>query len=207
VVGALPDAGRPRHDLSAPPPRRRHNAATRILEAAAATVREGGSAAVSLQDVADRAGVSKALIHYHFRDRDTLLARLADWLADAVVAREAAALDAATPQSAIDRTWRWLEAELARGDVRALVALGREPGDAVRGALRDASRRRRERAAATVERLFSLLALRPRVPAPLLADVVVAFVDGLTLEHALLPDRPRRIAFDVLWLALLGLAE
>jgi AcrR family transcriptional regulator len=184
------------------PPRRRHNAATRILEAAAATVREGGSAAVSLQDVADRAGVSKGLIHYHFHDRDTLLARLADWLADAVVAREAAALAAATPQSAIDRTWTWLEAELERGDVRALVELGREPGDAVRGACRAASRRRRESATATAERLFSLLALRPRVPAPLLA-----FVDGLALEHALAPDRPRRIAFDVLWLALLGLAE
>jgi hypothetical protein len=37
--------------------------------------------------------------------------------------------------------------------------------------------------------------------------VVVAFVDGLALEHALVPERPRRIAFDVLWLALLGLAE
>ena len=187
--------------------RARRNAATRILEAAAATVREGGSAAVSLQDVADRATVSKGLIHYHFHDRETLLARLADWLADALVARERAALAAATPQSAIDRLWAWLEEEIERGDVRALLELGREPGPAVRDALRAASRRRRETAAATTERLFALLALRPRVPPPLLADVVVAFVDGLALESALAPDRPRRIAFDVLWLALLGLAE
>jgi AcrR family transcriptional regulator len=188
-------------------PRRRRNAATRILEAAAATVRDGGSAAASLRDVADRAGVSKGLIHYHFHDRDTLLARLAEWLVDEIVARESSALAAATPQSAIDRLWASLEEELARGDVRALVELGREPGDGIRRALREGSRRRRERAAATTERLFSLLALRPRVPPALVGDVVVAFVDGLALEHALVPGRPRRIAFDVLWLALLGLAE
>lgn len=188
-------------------PHPRRNAAARILEAAAQTVREGGPGAVSLQDVADRAGVSKGLIHYHFSDRETLLARLAAWLADAVVSRESVALATATPQTAIDRLWSWLDDELARGDVRALVELGRERGDAVQRAVHDAARRRRETAAATTGRLFALLDLRPRLPAPLLADVVVAFVDGLALDPALASARPRRVAFDVFWLALLGLAE
>ena len=170
-------------------------------------MREEGPGVVSLQDVADRAGVSKGLIHYHFDDRETLLARLAGWLADAVVSREMAALASATPQTAVDHLWRWLEDELARGDVRALVELAHDPGEAVRDAVRAADGRRREAAAATTERLFALLGLRPRVPAQMMADVVVAFVDGLALERGLAPDRPRRIAFDVLWLALLGLAE
>ena len=188
-------------------PQPRRNAAARILDAAAQMVRGDGPGAVSLQDVADRAGVSKGLIHYHFSDRETLLARLAAWLADAVVSRERAALAAATPQTAIDRLWRWLEDELARGDVRALVELGRERGEAVRAAVHGAARRRRETAAETTGRLFALLDLRPRVPAPLLADVVVAFVDGLAVDPALAEARPRRVAFDVFWLALLGLAE
>lgn len=199
-----PDAGPGRAAHRARP---RRNAAARILDAAAETVREGGPGAVSLQDVADRARVSKGLIHYHFVDRETLLARLAAWLADAVVSREMAALAGATSQTAVDRLWGWLEDELARGDVRALVELGHEPGDAVRDAVRAADVRRREAAAATTERLFALLGLRPRVPTQMMADVVVAFVDGLALERGLAPDRPRRLAFDIFWLALLGLAE
>ena len=61
-------------------PKARGNAAERILAAAAECVSALGAAQVSMQAVADGAGVSKALIHYHFRDRDELLARLADWL-------------------------------------------------------------------------------------------------------------------------------
>ncbi|HEX6059688.1 MAG TPA: helix-turn-helix domain-containing protein [Gemmatimonadaceae bacterium] len=187
--------------------RPRRNAAARILDAAAELVRESGAAAASLQDVADRAGVSKGLIHYHFHDRETLLARLAEWLADAVVARERAALADATPQSAIDRLWGWLDDELARGDIRALAELGREPGDAVRRAVREAAARRRSAAASTAERLFVLLGLRPRVAPPMLADVLLPFVDGLALDRTLAPERQRRVAFDIFWLALLGLAD
>ena len=189
---------------SAPP---RRNAAARILDAAAAQARARGAAAVSLQDVADRAGVSKGLIHYHVHDRETLLARLAEWLADAVVARERAALADATPHDAIDRLWEWLDGELTRGDIRLLAELGREPGGAVQRAVREAAIHRRAAAAATAERLFALLGLRPRVAPPMLADVLLPFVDGLALDRTLAPERQRRVAFDILWLALLGLAD
>jgi TetR/AcrR family transcriptional regulator, fatty acid metabolism regulator protein len=33
-----------------------------------------------MQDVADAAGVSKGLIHYHFHDKETLLTRLIEWM-------------------------------------------------------------------------------------------------------------------------------
>ena len=51
----------------------RGGAPERILAAAAAAAGERGVAQVSLQTVAAVAGVSKALIHYHFRDRDATL--------------------------------------------------------------------------------------------------------------------------------------
>src|SRR5688572_32204146 len=61
-----------------PPPGRR-NAAERILRGAAECLVLKGAAELSMQDVADTAGVSKALIHYHYRDKEALLEQVALW--------------------------------------------------------------------------------------------------------------------------------
>jgi AcrR family transcriptional regulator len=162
---------------------------------------------LTMHEVAMEAGVSKALIHYHFHDKDTLLARLVMWMAEGLVRREHAALATAAPQSAIDDLWQWLEGELARGHVRALVELAGWRSGHVRAAAAEAMRLRRVASTASAERLFTLLALRSRVPPVLLGDLLVAFLDGLA--SAPMPEAApdARAAFDVLWLALLGLAE
>ena len=188
-------------------PRARGNAAERILGAAAECVSALGAAQVSMQAVADGAGVSKALIHYHFTDKAELLTRVAGWLAGEVVERESRALDEVAPAHAVDALWRWLDGELARGDVRVLLDLATVPTDGVRDAVREAAQARRAAAARTVQRLFGLLSLTPRVPVTLMADVLVAFVDGMALDATLAPERNHRIAFDVFWLAMLSLAE
>ena len=90
---SVPDASVP--DASVP-------AAERILEAAARVLAEQGGTGLSMADVAHAAGVSKGLIHYHYRDKDALLARLAGWLADEVEGRERAALAGVAPGAAID---------------------------------------------------------------------------------------------------------
>ncbi len=179
----------------------------RILAAAAACAGQQGVAQVSLQTVAGVAGVSKALIHYHFRDRDALLARLADWLSDAVVAGEAAALAHAPPTGGLDALWEWLGGELASGHIRALVDLGQEQGAAVRAAVRRSREARRAQATRTIEWLFQALSLTPRLPAPLVADVTVAFLDGLAGEATIEPEANHRLRFDVFWLSVLNLAE
>ncbi|MGH7623769.1 MAG: hypothetical protein ACREOJ_00435, partial [Gemmatimonadaceae bacterium] len=66
---------------------------------------------------------------------------------------------------------------------------------------------RRAAAVASIEQLFALLALRPRIQPELLADVVVPFIDGLAVAMQVDPGFNARAAFDVLWLSLLGLAE
>ena len=181
--------------------------AERILEAAARVLAERGATGLSMADVAAVAGVSKGLIHYHYRDKDALLARLSGWLADEVEERERAALAGVAPGAAVDALWEWLEHELALGDIRALLELSRlREGDAPVAA-RHAAARRRSVAASTVATLFSTLALRPRVPAPMLADVFVAFVDGLALDAVEGPTERHRVAYDVFWLAMLSLAE
>jgi AcrR family transcriptional regulator len=182
-------------------------AAERILEAAARVLAERGATGLSMQDVAQGAGVSKGLIHYHYRDKDALLARLAAWLADGIERRERSALDGAAPAQAIDALWEWLEGELARGDVRGLLELATlREGDAPHAA-RAAAHRRRITSATTVASLYAALSLHPRVPAPMLAEVFVAFVDGLALQGAVVPDLDPRVAFDTFWLTVLSLAE
>src|SRR5918992_242040 len=101
--------------------RARPDATERILEAAAARLTVSGASMLTMQEIAEEAGVSKALIHYHFHDKDTLLARLVLWMAEGLVRRERAALAASAPHAAIDDLWRWLADELARGHIRALV--------------------------------------------------------------------------------------
>ena len=188
-------------------PKTRGNAAERILAAAADCVSALGAAQVSMQAVADAAGVSKALIHYHFRDRDELLARLVDWLTVELVHGEEVALDGAAPQAALDALWGWRDDALESGRLRALVELGLERGAPVRQAVRRSREARRAQATLTIERLFAAMGLQPRLPPPLLADVTVAFVEGLAGEVALEPDANRRLRFDVYWLSLLNLVE
>ena len=66
---------------------------------------------------------------------------------------------------------------------------------------------RRAQATRTIEWLFNALALTPRLPAPLVGDVTVAFVDGLAGEAAIEPEANHRLRFDVFWLSVLNLAE
>jgi AcrR family transcriptional regulator len=160
-----------------------------------------------MQDVADEAGVSKGLIHYHFDSKDTLLARTVDWLTAGVEEREHVALEGATPQRAIDMLWQWLLDELNTGHVRVLSDLAHYPHAIVEASVRASTARRRQSAARTAERVFEALQLTPRVPASLLGDVVFAFNTGLAVDWSAAADAERRVAFDVFWLAILSLAE
>jgi AcrR family transcriptional regulator len=186
---------------------RRLSTPERILYAAATRIVAGGTANLSMQDVADAAGVSKGLIHYHFHDKETLLTRLIEWMTQESIDREAATLALSAPKTAVDDLWTWVAGEINRGHLRVLNELAQERGPLISDAIRRSARVRREAAMVTVDRLFALLELRPRVPVQLLADVIVAFIDGLAIHASLAPDANHRVAFDVLWLSLLSLAE
>lgn len=194
------------------------SATRRILEAATRRIAQSGAAALSIHDVAVDAGVSKALVHYHFHDKDTLLARLVEHLTSGLVDRERAALAAHAGRHdpmAVDALWRWVEEELQRGEMRVLLELDAYRGAAVQAATRSAAALRRAAAAETITRLFGILDLRPRIAPELLARVVVAFLDGLAIDAALSgngsptpsAESTARVTFDVFWLAMLSLAE
>jgi AcrR family transcriptional regulator len=185
------------------------------MDAAAQRIVVAGAAALALSEIARDAGVSKALIHYHFADKETLLARLIDHLAHGLTTRERQALAPYEHEHnplAVDALWAWLASELARGDIRVLLELDSYRGQIVQAAARAAAALRRDAAEETVQRLFTILELRPRIEPALLADVVVAFIDGLAVSAGRAPTEGRtsgtpRVAFDVFWLAMLSLAE
>lgn len=186
----------------------REGAATRqrIIEATIGSVARDGAAASSMSVIAAATGVSKALLHYHYADRARLLAEVVSQLGDRLAARERSALDGVSGRKAIDGLWRWLDAELARGELRVLLELSLVRDPLVHAAAMAVASARHASAARTTTALLALLGLEPRVPVELLADASVAFADGLVLGRMVTKADPRA-AFDVFWLAMLGLAE
>ena len=187
-------------------PRAGAAARARIVDAAVRCLVRVGVAESSMAAIAAEGGVSKALLHYHYADRARLMAEVVTQLGRRLVAREREAMDAATGSAAVDALWAWLESELARGELRALLELGMQPDDEIRVATRVATLARERSGTATVERLFEGLGLTPRMPAALLAGASMAFIDGLAVGGAV-TERDARVSFDLFWLALLGLAE
>jgi AcrR family transcriptional regulator len=191
---------RERSPADAPPA-----ASERILRAAIGELVALGAGELAMHDVADRAGVSKGLIHYHYRDKEALLARAAERLGERIAARAHRALSVSTAETVVEDLRRWLAAELEIGEWRALLSLAEFTAPAVRRASRDALEARHAMAARLMARLFDVMGMRPRVAPELLGELWVALVGGLAVEvdGASAPGA----AFDVFVLALLGLAE
>ena len=179
----------------------------RIVAAGVQCITREGVAGASMAAIALEAGVSKALLHYHYHDRATLLAEIVERIGQRLVSRERAAIDESDGAGGLDALWRWLEGELRRGELAGLAELALVREGAVRTATRAAAGERRRSAARTIERLFAELDLAPRIPPPLMADAAVAFIDGLALDVAYGSMREPRVSYDVFWLALLGLTE
>lgn len=82
----------------------------RILEAAERCIGQKGFQGATMQDIADEAGVSKALVHYHFQSKEQLLlevqARAYRRVAEVVVELAAAGTPSLkTTFAALDRVW------------------------------------------------------------------------------------------------------
>jgi AcrR family transcriptional regulator len=183
------------------------DARARIVEAGARCIAREGVAGASMAAIALEAGVSKALLHYHYHDRATLLAEIVERLGVQLISRERAAVDGHGRVSGLDALWGWLAEELRRGELAGLGALSLVRDGPVRDASRLVAEHRRRSGTRTVERLFAQLELTPRVPAALMAEASVAFSDGLALDVASGSTRDPRVSFDIFWLGLLGLTE
>ncbi len=190
---------------AAPQTRGARGAATvaRLLDAAAGILCSHGAAAVSVQRVAEAAGTSKALVHYHFTGKDALLIACIERLASQLERVEGDALARSQPASAVRDLWEASMASPARGWRRALLSLTTDATPALEAALSNASVVRHRAATKIVARLDEL-GLAPSLPDGTLAVAYLALVDGLTLTPAG-PGARQRQAFDAFWLAMLSL--
>jgi AcrR family transcriptional regulator len=180
----------------------RADAPVRILDAAAGLGATQGVGALSIQGIATAAGVSKALVLYHFHDKGTLLRALAMRL----VERETAAVEAAARATDALEAWRGTAADAERRRERALVAALLQDV-ALQPTAADMMAARHAATAALGQALFSAMGLRARVPAALLGRVIAQHLDGLAVTsrersaEALEPD------LDAFALALLALGR
>lgn len=184
------------------------SAAQRIIESAAALLAREGPLRASMQDLAAAAEVSKGLLHYHFTDRDALLARVADWVTAECTAREREATTGLEAATALDAVWVWLAGELALGQRRLLLHLAAVGGPALTEALARSATARRGQATATMRAVYAALGLRPRVGVGALGALFAALCDGVAAGATEpVPGPDVRAALDAFWLAMLELGS
>jgi AcrR family transcriptional regulator len=182
----------------------RAEGAERFLVAATTLGVAGGVSALTMQGIAAEVGVSKALVLYHFDDKQALLRALALRLA----AADASALHAGSGASDPFEAWLTVGADAEGAGRRALLAtLLLEP--AVRGLAEEIRNARQHAATALGVAMLDAAGLRPRVSAALLGRVLLHQLDGIA---AVVDARGEaasaaRAALDAFALALLSLGE
>jgi len=186
------------------------SAKDRITAAACSIVQGAGLATVTVGQVAVRAGVSSALVHYHFATKDRLLAAAAARLAERRADARSAAWGAGKGLAMLDGLWGAIVSDAGVRLERAwrdIALLARSDGT-VHDALAAA---RLAEHAAVVNALPSLvreLGATPPIPAEELASVVIAFIDGLAAQlDEGTPSDVLRTSFDAFWLVLASEGE
>ena len=178
----------------------RAESATRILDAAVALGVAEGVSALTLQGIGASAGVSKALVLYHFAGNDALLCAIAQHLAtrDVEQLRAAAALP-----DAFDG-WRAAAGDVtARGARALLVSLVREAP--VRSLAAGLWAERAAAAATLAHAMLSEAGLQARIATPLLGRLAVHHLDGIAGGAPARSAASLEAELDASALALLGL--
>jgi AcrR family transcriptional regulator len=186
------------------------NSRDRIAEAACALVQDTGIADLTIAAVGRRAGVSSALVHYHFNTKQELLAAASERLAARRTEVRVAALARGSGLAALDGLWAALGAGPGSGVERAwhdLAFLARRDAT-VRHTL--AAQRRAERAAfaQSLPQLFLDLGTLPTVSWDETAATVLLFLDGVALALAEgFEEDDVRAAYDAFWLVLVAAGQ
>jgi AcrR family transcriptional regulator len=166
-----------------------------------------GIAALTVGDVGRQAGVSSALVHYHFSTKRVLLAAASERLTTRRTDARLAALASASGLAALDALWDAMavgprsRAERAGIDVVLLATTDA----AVRSALAAQRRAERRMFAQVLPRLFRDLGAVPTASWEETAATVLLFLDGAALALAAgLADEEVRAAYDAYWLVLVA---
>lgn len=178
------------------------DARARIVAAARRNLLQGGEGRASSGRIAADVGVSKALVHYHFPNKQALfLAVIAGCAGATAPPNESGEGDA------IQQCREWIVGELRSRDLELLLQLARSEDDHVAGAARDALGMFRETVGRQVHRMLHALEMKLTVRADVVVDLIATVVLGLAATEPDLREEDRAQILDALWLAMLSLAR
>jgi TetR/AcrR family transcriptional repressor of nem operon len=157
---------------------------TRIVQAAAELVAEKGAAAMSLDDVCDRAHASRSQLYHYFDDRDDLVRAVVNATSDSVLLAQDGLLDHLDTWTGIDRWFRALVALQEEREARGGCPIGslvgqlaeRDPG--ARENLADGFQRWEGHLRAGLERMQSSGRLSSNADPASLATATMALLQG-----------------------------
>jgi len=182
----------------------------RIVQIAALAVGEVGMAALTIGVVAERAGVSTALVHYHFDTKAGLLVAVAEQVAGHRRALRLESFSGGRGLATLDAGWAAMQAGVVDGTERALLelALHGQTDPAIAAVL--AGERRAERAG--LERRLPALFRELGAHEPATPEEIAAALDALLAGLAMnllsgeSPDGVRA-AYDAFWLSLVAAGQ
>lgn len=167
-----------------------------VLQAAIDTLAAKGYAHTSVGDIAERAGMSKGSVHYHFESKDDLIAHVLH----ACIARIGAPVRAAWERPGVSSTERIAGAigslretrESLAPELRVLVDLMAQAvhDDHLRGPIAAAMRQEREALLEALRESIAELGMVPVVPPELILRLLMAMLDGLVLHRLFDPPTP-----------------
>jgi AcrR family transcriptional regulator len=179
----------------------------RIVAATRRNVLASGESAASSGRVARDAEVSKALVHYHFPDKRSLLMAVVAGCEQAITRRGVAAAESARGRDAFDACRKRLVEEIQARDLEILSQLARSDDWMVNEAARGGIRHFRENVAGQIEDILKGLGLIAMVHPDLIAELVATTVMGLASGSARDEDDGQYAVLDALWLSVLNLAR
>ncbi len=162
-----------------------------LIDAAIAAIGDRGALDVTVSDIAGRAGVSTALAHHYFGNKDKLLEATMRALLTELAQDLRAALSGKTnSRQRLSATIHvnFSEKQFTAGTVAAWLSFYMEAqrAPAMRHLLSIYARRLRSNL------LFDLSKLTTRTEAEQIADGIAAMIDGLYIQQALTPTGPDR---------------
>jgi AcrR family transcriptional regulator len=159
-----------------------------VIDAAIKTIAKRGIANTSVSDIASSAGMSKGVVHYHFKSKDDLLSRVLEQCSTRMSERVRRAWEApAAPVEKIRNALKEMLATRTDGspEVRVLA-------DLMAHAVHDPKLRKPMNVAFHAMRCelvdefvtsFTAIGLKPKVPPHIIPKLVMATLDGVGLHH------------------------
>ncbi len=159
-----------------------------VIDAAIKTIAKRGIVNTSVSDIASTAGMSKGVVHYHFKSKDDLLARVLEQCSARMSERVRRAWD--QPIAPVEKI---------RGALREMLATRTDGSPEVRvladlmaHSVHDAKLRKPMSTAFHAMRCemvdefvksFTEIGLKPKVPAHIIPKLMMATLDGVGLHH------------------------